>query len=243
MKSILLAVAVLLSTAVVLRAEAPATSQPAADSANPINPPIGQSDLPTPSAPTGQSDSHRPGRGQRFLQPLTEKEVADAMQFMSQHSRNRFEAIQSLPDGEKKTEIKNFTARAYLNWMRMANDDSELYSVVMKRVELEDQIFGKVTLLKKETDPDKKQLMTDDLKSDVGKLLDIGLQERTIRLKQLANIVKKEQKQLEEDSANRTVLVDERLKAILKSGETSSLVPNGGGGGGQGPRARGAGRP
>jgi hypothetical protein len=175
---------------------------------------------------------------------LTDKEIADAMQFMSQHSKNRYDAIQSLPDGEKKTEIKNFTARAYMTWMRMANEDSKLYPVVVKRVELEDEIFGKVTLLKKETDADKQKVLNDELKVDVGKLLDIGLQERKLRLDQLAEIVKKEQKQLDEDSANRAALVDERLKAIIKSSDSSSLVPSGGGGGGgQGPHGRGSGRP
>jgi hypothetical protein len=241
---------------VLLRAEAPAT-QPAADPSEALTPPVDQTDVtvtPNPSgegngAP-GQADNRRPPRGQRFLQPLTEKEVADAMLFMSQHSKNRYEAIQSLPDGEKKTEIKSFTTRAYMSWMRMANEGSTLYPVVIKRIELEDEIFGKVTLLKKETDADKQKVLTDELKGDVGKLLDIGLKERKLRLEQLADIVKKEQKQLEDDSTNRALLVDERLKAILKSSDTSSLVPNagegggsGGGGGGQGQHGHGPGRP
>jgi len=167
------------------------------------------------------------------------------MQWMSQHSKNRFDAIQSLPDGERKTEIKNFTTRAYLSTMRVANEDPKLYSVVLKRVQLEDDIFGKVTQLKKESNPDKQKLLTDQLKGEVSKLLDIGFQERQLRLDRLSELIKKEQKQLDEDSANRPALEDERLKAILKGGESSTLVPKGveGVGGGQTQHGRGPARP
>jgi hypothetical protein len=172
-------------------------------------------------------------------QPLTEKELEDARKFMEQHSPQRLKTLEAMPDGEEKTRIRNGAALAYLNWMRLANTDFELYKVVVQRVDLEDQIFGKFAQMR--MDPtDKQDADKADLKALVAKLVDNGIQERHLRLDRLKAAIDKEATNLAHDESNRPQVVEDRLNAILASDGGGLLPTPGPGGGGGEKRPRGA---
>ncbi len=230
-KQLQLAVAVLGICPLVARAVDPSTQPVTATvdmiAIDPVDTPSVQTLSPGQAGTEASREKHVDRfalRGARLFNPPTEKEVADAMLFMQTHSPQRYAAIQSLPEGEKKTGIKNFAVRAYQTWLRLELDDTRLFSVVMKRVEIEDRIFGKVSELKKEA-PDKQDALKSALRDDVDQLVDIGLKERQLRLDRLTNLVKKEQQKLDEDSADRSQLVDQRIQMILKTDDSRGLVP------------------
>ncbi len=166
---------------------------------------------------------------QRLMQPLSQKDIADAMIYMKDKSPNRYAALNSLPDGERKKNLQELAARNYLNWMRQLSEDPELYSVILKRIGAEDEVFGLVSELKSDP-PEKKDATNARLREEVGKLVELGLQERQLRLDRLEQTVKEQKQQLAEDSSRREALVEERLKMIQSEG----VVPSSGGG----PRGR-----
>jgi hypothetical protein len=208
----------------------------------------GNTTLPDDSKP------HRPygdgGMGRRMLQrfaPISEKDKADAMLYMKEHSPNRYAAIDGLPETNpaqvnRKNNVKELAARNYLSWMQIMKEDPELYAVIKDRVAIEDDIFGLVTDLHRAA-PDKTDAIQAKLKDKVASLVDIGLQERELRLKRLQKTVEEQQQKLAEDSKRRADLIDERLKNILN--EEKGLVPSNGTGGqhGHGPRPPGDNRP
>jgi hypothetical protein len=188
-----------------------------------------------------RSENAQTGRGrfgQRIFGPVSPKELADAMIYMKEHSPNRAAAIESLT-GERKNHIMEVAARNYTNWMRILKQDPQLYKVVVKRVEVEDNIFGLVSQLRKGSAATQASPQSDTrakLREQVADLVDLGIEERQIRLDHLEQTVKDLRTKLDDDSSHRSDLIDQRYKTILSDGK--SLLPSSGAGGG---RAGGAG--
>ena len=158
------------------------------------------------------------------MQPLTQKDIADAMIYMKDKSPNRYQALNSLPDGDRKKSLLELWARNYLNWMHQLSDDPELYSVVLKRIGAEDEVFGLVSKLRTDS-ADKKDETNAKLRDEVGVLVDLGIKERQLRLDRLEKTVKEQQQKLTEDTMRRDQLIDDRLKTIV----TDGVVPGPGG--------------
>jgi hypothetical protein len=97
-----------------------------------------------------------------------------------------------------------------------------LKNVTVQRVRVEDDIYGLVMQMPKDA-PDAQQADKDALREQVGKLVELGITERRIRLQRLQETVDREQKKLAADTANPSALVEERLKTILK--EENNPVP------------------
>jgi len=177
------------------------------------------------------SDGPLPGHGrfaQRFLQP-TDYDKSQAMLYLKAHSPNRYKFIQDLPDGDRKSNVTEVAARRYVRWMQMMKEDQDLFQVVFKRIEVEDQIFGLVSQLRK--DPSENQHAVETkLHDQVASLVDLGIQERQLRLDRLAKTVEDQKNKLAEDRANQANLVEERLNNILAEGK--NLFPDSGDGGG-----------
>jgi hypothetical protein len=185
--------------------------------------------LPPEEGPTTRdSDDTKPHRAEtpptnrsRSTQRPSQKDITDAMAFMKEHSRNRFDAIQSLSDADKKTRVTDVVVR---NWLSLKSQDQNLQPVLVQRTEVEDTIFGLVSQMPKEKPEDSKA--TQALRDAVGKLVDLGLEERQIRLENLEKTLKQQQEKLAEDRGNRGGLVEDRLKTILND-EKNLLPPSG----------------
>jgi hypothetical protein len=249
--SLKLAIAVLGIFPLMARASEP-TTQPAGviapdvvpiDDQNP-SPGFDQGSAGGPTPVPNENRPHRSGDGgggrgrllQRLMQPLSQKDIADAMIYMKDKSPNRYQALNSLPETtlaekERKKNLQELTARNYLNWMRQLNEDPELYSVILRSIEAEDDVFGLVSKLSTEK-PEEKAANNARLREAVSKIVDLGIQERHLRLDRLQKTIKEQQQKLQEDSSHRETLVEERLKTILGEG----LVPSSGGGGPHGRR-------
>jgi hypothetical protein len=233
--SLLIIAAIVLSPLWVLAQDATTQPAPPVDSAGDTgvvapNPNASDPGNATSDDPRNRRHGARPW--QRSNQLPTEKELDDARQFMQQHSPQRFKALENMPDGEAKTRIRAAAAQAYLNWMRLANTDLELYSVVLKRIDLEDQIFGKFKQI--QSDPvDKQDADKAELRDLVARLVDNGIKERELRLDRLRKAIDKETAALETDKKNRSEAVDKRYDALFNS-EGGGLLPNPGPGPGNG---------
>jgi hypothetical protein len=232
--------AVLLCLAPLMARAGDATTQPTVtvtdevlpntDSPDAVSPAAGAQ---TPADPKNHRGDRAALRAAKMFPAPTDKEISEAMDFMHTHSPRRYQAIQSMPDSDKKIAVRNFTVRAYENWMRLAVEEPEVYPVVLKRIGTEDEIYGIASDLKK-APADKQDELTDLLKTDVGKLVDIGLEERRARLNHLRSILDKEQASLDadktqtEDPTKRAALVESRVQAILKTDDSRGLVPDAG---------------
>ncbi len=191
----------------------------------------------------GDAKLHGPGQGRGRFAPLASakpspKEIADAMAYMQVNSPKRYEAINALPEGDRKARFKELATLNYLRWMQVRIDEPDLFPVIQKRVKIEDDIFGLVTQLRREG-PDARDATKAQIREKVADLVDVGIKERTIRLADLADTLAKQQKQLANDSANRDALVEDRLSTILS--EKNGLVPRDnppGENGGTGPNPR-----
>ena len=160
---------------------------------------------------------------------VTPADIEEAMKFMKDHSHNRLAAIESMPDSDRKTRFKEISTRNFLSWDSIRLADPELYQVVVKRVELEDNVFGLTVQWHKDTAEEKPDTQA-KLRDEVGKLVDVGIQERQMRLDRLAKTVEDQQKILTTDKGNRDNLVEDRLKSVLGDSKGLFSGPNNGGG-------------
>jgi hypothetical protein len=171
--------------------------------------------------------------------PLSNKDFADAVQFMQAHSKERYNFIEGMPDGKLKAHFKELATRDVVQVMRIQKEDPDLYRVSVTRIETEDQVFGLVAQYHKAS-PDQQDVIKEKLKSKVAELVDIGIKERHLRLNSLQATVDKEKNQLAEDEENKVKLVDERVTAVLNAGGglgasfQQRTGPNGGANGGLG---------
>jgi hypothetical protein len=96
------------------------------------------------------ADGARQRFGQRPGNAVTPADIDEAMKFMKDHSPNRLAAIESMPE-DRKTRFKEIATRNYLSWVSIRNSDPKLFDLVQQRVELEDNVFGLVVQLRKDS--------------------------------------------------------------------------------------------
>ena len=149
----------------------------------------------------------------------TPKEIEEAMGFMKTHSPVRFKTLESMPDGERKFHLKNVATRLYMQLIRSTPvDRQDLMDIAIKRTETEDAVFGLAVELRN-APADKREAIKAQLKDSVATLVTNSLKERELRLVMLQHTVEVEQQQLTRDKARQDALIDERLNAVLTSGD------------------------
>ena len=181
------------------------------------------------------NDVPQPGRnhpGRAAFQPPSAEDLKDAMLFMSSNSPRQYAALNKLPDNQRKTNLKNLATRMYLQVMR---DEPELRDAAIKRIKLEDEVFGLASELRDPPAGKQPDQTKSELKEKLKSLVAAGITERELRLKNLEDTVKRAHDKLDKDKVSQDVLVDKRYNDIVNS-NNKGLVPSFGGAGVDGER-------
>jgi len=171
-----------------------------------------------PREPSRDPRDFGPGRfGGFWRRPPTQEEWDAAIEFMKQNSPRRWEAMQKLSK-ERQEPLKDAIFRRYrlLEMLRM--NDSEVYDLHLKRVALEDEIFGLTRDLRNATTEESK--VRDKLKDKIASLVDLGMDERKLRIARWQRQLASEQEQLSREQSARNDTIRKRLRAAEREDGT-----------------------
>jgi hypothetical protein len=174
----------------------------------------------------GYGQGFGPGGGMRRRGWIDPAEWTQAEAFMKDNSPRRWAAFEKIPgdNPHRLTVMRAFYGR-YRMLQSLRDEDPALYDLRMKRLKLEDNVFGLVWDLKHEDAPDAKQKIQTDLKAEVVELVDVGIQERGRRIERLETALKDEKERFAKDQNNREGLVKEQLERILKDDNGDPMRP------------------
>ncbi|HWE01250.1 MAG TPA: hypothetical protein VG326_02480 [Tepidisphaeraceae bacterium] len=150
-----------------------------------------------------------------------EKEWEAAKQFLSVHSKNRYEQIERIPGGPKKP-FEQFLVGRYRMINRLKAQSPELYNLKVREVELDDDVFGICLKLKRNTG-DKARLQS-ELKARITELFDLGISERKLRIGLVETALADQKKILKTEQDGREQLVDDRYGAVLSEGVEGAWI-------------------
>jgi hypothetical protein len=167
------------------------------------------------------------GGPRRLAEPLpTDAEWGEISAFMKEHSPERLNAINSLPDGVRRDNLKILLNREYKNFQRIKVDQPEVGQLMIKRLDLEDRVFKLANDVRAERAHGDPRLNSDkqSLEKTVGDWIDASFKEREARVARLKTALADEEDKLERDRANREQLVQIRLKNFLNGQRADSRI-------------------
>jgi hypothetical protein len=153
----------------------------------------------------------RGGRGGQW-QP-SDEEWVEMSAFMKQYSPKRWEVYQKLsPD--KQQSLRQIVGRRYrlMQWVR--NSDPELYELQKNRWILGDEIFG----LTQEVKTSSSDLTRQKLKEKIGQSVDLGIQERNIRVARWEKMIANERDMIARETRDREEIIHNRMRALREAG-------------------------
>jgi len=157
----------------------------------------------------------------RMRQYLSEEERAEVMEFLKQHSPNRYEFL-SASDSRGRLRILHRAIEKYRMMERFRDHDPELYQRLLERFAAEDQIFA---LLKARQEGD--SAVDEQLRDKVREVVASTLRERQRRIEKLEQQIELEKRRLEADEENIERLVDMQLERIQADHENETAPPDG----------------
>jgi hypothetical protein len=151
------------------------------------------------------------GRGTRADQRSPRPhEWEDVQAFMQRFAPRRFVAIEQMPEGESKEQMKRFWFARFRSLQALQKRDVAAYEQRLSQLRVEDQIFGIVSDWSPRADPGGQQLR-ETLRGQVTQLVDLDLQERQRRVEWLKRELAEQSEQLERDLKQRDNLVEQRV--------------------------------
>lgn len=149
--------------------------------------------------------------------------------FMKAHSKRKWAVYQKL-DPEKKRVLRGQLINRYVELKRVANKD--VYELEVQRVEIEDEMFGALSDLKRARSPrEKERIRSEALRPAVAKLIRNRMQVRQVRLTILENQVNRvrtevqHDEQLKSDAAKFDTLVTNRARQIERAEVSGPVRP------------------
>jgi hypothetical protein len=152
------------------------------------------------------------GEGRGSWHP-SDKEWADIQQFMKENSPRRWNAyINDLSD-EQQGNLKRTIIRRYFALQLLKSSQPKMYQARLERMRVEDDVFGLRRDLK-EAAPTEKGKIEAKLKSKLGKLVDLSVQEHRMRIERFQELIAHEQEQLSHEQNDRQHIIEEQLRKI-----------------------------
>jgi len=155
------------------------------------------------------------GRGvrpdQRSPRPHEWEEV---QAFMQRFAPRRYVALEQMPEGESKEQMKRFWFARFRSLQALQKRDVAAYEQRLSQLRVEDQIFGIVSDWSPATDSTGQQLR-ETLRGQVTQLVDLDLQERQRRVEWLKRELAEQSEQLDRDLKQRDNLVEQRVSRFI----------------------------
>ena len=183
-------------------------------------------DAPPPPGPPGHGrhwpeDSRRYWRNRWRREPIDENKWNEAQEFMRQHSPLRLAFVLSLPEGPFRDGIRRYILGRYRDLRNLSEqNETELYGLVIQRMELEDQACGLAVALADSENPDVQSRLHKELSDKVRQLVALGFQERQLRIGRLERAVQKEKDKLVADQNRTEEVVAEQLNRWEREGQS-----------------------
>jgi hypothetical protein len=137
-------------------------------------------------------------------------EWEETQAFMQRFAPRRFVALEQMPEGESKEQMKRFWFARFRSLQALQKRDVAAYEQRLSQLRVEDQIFGIVSDWSPRADPSGQQLR-ENLRGQVTQLVDLDLQERQRRVEWLKRELAEQSEQLDRDLKQRDNLVDQRV--------------------------------
>jgi hypothetical protein len=157
----------------------------------------------------------------RRSEPISDDRWAQLGAFMKQYSPKRWERMSDLSD-EARNRIGHMIDRrlTQLDWLKEA--DPKVYDIRVKRMRIEDEIFGLGWQLTHDR-PDHPEKLRAKLKSQVTALVHNKLDERRTRIHEMQARLDQERQSLKEDQASADDAVAAHMKAIEQNARWPQL--------------------
>ena len=236
-RAVLFAVACVAS-AVPLAASAQTTAEPQAEQQQQQQPSSGDRirvrdgdgrDLRTPGQGPGFGGERGPGPGgpgpgggPPMMEPrpapidvptAEEWERCDA--FSKEYGPKRWAILQTL-DEERQQYIRGMIFWRYRNLERLKNTDPDMYQIHLKRFGIEDEIFGiRFPIRQEQRYPTQEEMSR--MKEKAAAWVDVGLEERELRIQRLRDMLKREEDYLNSEKNGREAAIAERM-AVIEQG-------------------------
>jgi hypothetical protein len=170
-------------------------------------------------------DGDRPRAGFGGIMPAapTDEEWKQIESFVAENSPNRLKKLQQY---QTKNEpgvpmFRTFIATRYRALMAMKEHDPEMYERRLKQFQLEDEIIGQIGASEKGTMSNEER---EAMLENVGKLVEMDLEEREYRIERLQNALSQEQERLQKDRNRQEALVQRKLDDISRSGARALMM-------------------
>ncbi len=140
--------------------------------------------------------------------------------FSKEFGPQRWAILQTL-DEERQLYIRGMVFWRYRNLERLKNSDPDMYQVHLKRFGIEDDIFGiRFPIRQEQRYPTQEEMSR--LKEKATALVDVGLEERELRIQRLRDMLKREEDYLTSEKNGREAAIAERL-AVIEQGRGMGL--------------------
>jgi hypothetical protein len=130
--------------------------------------------------------------------------------FMERFAPRRHAALEQMPEGESKEQMKRFWFARYRSLQALQRRDATAYEQRLSQLRVEDQIFGIVSDWSSTADPNGEQLR-ETLRGQVSQLVDLDLLERQRRVEWLKRELADQSEQLDRAQKQRDTLVEQRV--------------------------------
>jgi hypothetical protein len=183
--------------------------------------------LPAQTTRESETSGDRPRRlpewlRDRFPSPrMDEGDWEKVEEFMKANSPKRWQMYQNAPPSQQ-ARLKPPIWTAWRSLERLQSEAKEIYDVRLKRLPVEDQIFGLMSDIRRSggraSAEQRKQLRT-----KVGQFVDLRQEERRLRIKKLEETLAREKEQLAETETDREGTIERSTREVETSGPAALL--------------------
>lgn len=163
-----------------------------------------------------------PGGGPPMLEPRpapietpTAEEWERCEAFSKEYGPKRWAILQTL-DEDRQQYIRGMIFWRYRNLERLKNTDPDMYQIHLKRFGIEDEIFGiRFPIRQEQRYPTQEEMSR--MKEKAAAWVDVGLEERELRIQRLRDMLKREEDYLSSEKNGREAAIAERM-AVIEQG-------------------------
>jgi hypothetical protein len=151
------------------------------------------------------------------------EEWAGLLQFLKDNSPNRYLLVlRQSPAPRPGSMARNRLLQRWLNLEQLQRNQPALYTVHVEQFKEEDVVIGLVAQLRQAInhgDDGRADELHQEIQSEAGKLVELGLHERALRIDNATALLHQEQIRLDQDKANKDKLVQQRADQIFQQAE------------------------